>query len=352
VHRLPEKNLGFVLLNVGTEDERLPAAKTMAQGNMNCAKVAWVGFTDESVGRMPCALLPSGLLVGLSAAADWRWVALLDVKAAAGNKKLKYWPINVFSGGLVAISLLDRADAHPAVTLPKPVPSIVELQMPLVGLALGSDSAKKYEFEAEANLGTILLEQRQFMDDSAVDVAAWAKNEFPLLKNFVYSVKAKNGMRALGVAKRFKLLQTLEKAIDMAERDNADTALVERLIELKRAREDEELGVQAAADEAEEDANADEAAQEQRLDAYEEGDNGSVVVVGDDNADFNAGEQVSPASVTRMRNQAPPANPFLVQSSPSRHKEESPTRSSKVPKLSRQSSFSVNARLQSKLNFA
>jgi hypothetical protein len=264
----------------------------------------------------------------------------------AGQRKLKMWPISVtLSVGLVGVTLPNTAKAVPA-ALPLPVPTHSGLKQPLLGVdakgAAAAAAAKKYEFEAEANVSGLVLEQCRFMDPEDEDEAVnEAKADVAVLKNFVMSVRVRHWARALGLAQRLRSLKSLAMALGEAQKQHADAELVEKLLALQTEREREE---ETAAELGE---------QEQHR---EEGDHDSAGAE-EENEDREENypehaDESSPVKKPKLATgRAPPRNPFAIQASSPGRAVPSPTRSSPVKqaKISRQSSFSHEARVKKRL---
>jgi len=226
----------------------------------------YLGFSDT---RMLCAADSAGLLMGLLPSCGWQWVPLLDTgakaRAAAAKAKAraeargghemdiaaavlakinaqpKHWIIGVARSRLMCV--LCRGDDKFPATLPKPVPTAVDLKMPMLQLATQSGS-----IEEAWTRGTLLLRQRmKFVSSGAAGSgsteaeleAAIAKEKVQLDKYSFQMIqlacKADKQVRALDVATRLRNPKAYEIAVTLATKLRKHN-LAERIHLLMRAR--------------------------------------------------------------------------------------------------------------------
>lgn len=261
LYQTAEGGVAHLLYNFGSRVERFVGPRVVAAGPLlskTGRAVKWVGFADETLGYMPVCSRDDGLLLGLSVAAGWSWIALLDAKSAAKASKL--WPIAVDAeSGLLAIQTRagNRRDGPAA--FPRPLPVAFALRAPLLGLparSSSSDSKKsravdasalKFESELEVVHSILVVAQRRWAyenvaaplsDDETELMRAEARADLVALKHFVFCLKTGRASRALGLAKRFRLDRTLEIACAKAVEASAPRDVQEALIALRDAREE------------------------------------------------------------------------------------------------------------------
>eukprot|EP00941_MAST-03F_sp_MAST-3F-sp1_P001830 g1830.t1 len=226
----------------------------------------WLDFSDT---HLPCAADSDGLVMALVPSLGWQWSPIIDtgIKAREAKAKVKaraesrgdhamdvaaavlakamaqpkHWIIGIARGRLMCV-LCRGEDKFPA-TMPKPVPTAVDLKMPLLGTATQSGTVEESWMRR-----TMLLGQRErfyasggaaLAGDEAEQEAAAAKEAAAIDRNSLQLIQiaCKNDrlVRALDVATRLRNPNAFAVAVQLTQKLR-QPALAERINLFMRAK--------------------------------------------------------------------------------------------------------------------
>jgi len=211
------KHLEFVLFNV-------PKKETLCEGVLPLGRdtrLEWIGFTEED--SILCTMDSAGVLRALISPmkeGEWggRWVPILESSSCMPPGR-KAWPIGVALGKLVYIPLSEDKNSPPP--FPRPLPSSVELEIPLLDSAnsqleeeyILSSLSYNYTKAHLAAEGTIELNQ-QLLLNKQIELDAI------LIKLIHQNCNNNKSEKALDLSTTLLLKKSFELAIKIATKAN------------------------------------------------------------------------------------------------------------------------------------